>query len=204
MNPKLVDSDVVIEIAGQRLRVGPAPDDAPAATPQRTESLARELVRGMLGTDAAPVIELVRGPGSPSRRELAAPGCAPTVIGRGDEATWVILDEDLSREHAEIRRDWSGVTIRDLESKNGTRVDGVAIDVETALHDGARLELGNVELVFRDPAERHLRGETPANPRRPATLSSPAVTGPTGRAIPIVAGGLAVLAICALIWILAA
>ncbi len=200
---KLVDSDVVIEIAGQRLRVGPAPDGAPAATPQRTESLARELVRGMLGTDAAPVIELVRGTGSPSRRELAAPGGAPTVIGRGDEATWVILDEDLSREHAEIRRDWNGVTIRDLESKNGTRIDGVAIDVETVLHDGARIELGNVTLVFRDPAERHLRGDavvvTPiAKPIAPA-VASPA----TSSMIVWVAGSIAVLAVVGLLWIVA-
>jgi hypothetical protein len=72
----------------------------------------------------------------------------------------VILDEDLSRAHAEIRRGWDGVRLRDLRSKNGTRVDGARVGAEgIELHDGARIALGNVVMRFRDPAERHLRGE---------------------------------------------
>src|SRR5690348_15872451 len=62
-----------------------------------------------------------------------------------------------------MRRGWDGVTIRDLGSKNGTLVDGAAIDrAGVELRDGAQIEIGNVVLRFRDPAERHLRGEPPA------------------------------------------
>ncbi len=190
---------VTFELDAYRVRVTHAPADVAASTPQRTESLARELLRGLLGTGAAPVFELERGPGAGVRRELPPPE-ATLVVGRGDEAGWVILDEDLSREHAEIRRGWDGVTIRDLGSKNGTLVDGRPIDAVTPLHDGARIELGNVLLVFRDPAERHLRGEPP---RGSAPRPKPAPPAAPSSVVPfVVAAAVAVLAAIALVWVL--
>jgi hypothetical protein len=159
----------VFELGSYRVRVAPAPTGSIGSTPARTQSLARELVRGLLGSDAAPALE-VEATGS--RRTLPPPE-ARIVVGRGDDADWVILDEELSRTHAEVRRAWDGTTIRDLGSKNGTRVDGEAIgDREVDLHDGARIELGDVVLHFRDPAERHLSGEPSIAPTAPA----PAVT----------------------------
>jgi hypothetical protein len=193
---------VTFELGAYRVRVVPAPAGVPATPPQRTESLARELVRGLLGAGAAPVFEVERGPDARStgtRRELPPPE-ATLVIGRGDEAGWVILDEDLSREHAEIRRGWDGVTIRDLDSKNGTFVDGAQIREVTPLHDGARVGLGNVELVFRDPAERHLRGELPPVKRVP-TVAPPR---PPASPLPfVIAAAVAGLAAIGLVWLLA-
>jgi FHA domain len=148
---------VTLELGNYRVRIAPAPSDAVAATPQRTASLARELVRGLLGSDGAPTLDVERGPLVGARRALAAPP-STLVIGRGDEAGWVIVDDDLSRTHAEIRRGWDGVRVVDLGSKNGTKVDGVRV-TDAELHDGALLELGNFALRFRDPAERHLRGD---------------------------------------------
>lgn len=155
-----IGDGVVFELGSYRVRVEPAPEGAEASPPQRTESLARELVRSLLGAGAAPTLHIERGPGSGASRALPPPE-AVVVIGRGDEAGWVILDEDLSRSHVEVRRGWDGVVIRDLGSKNGTRVDGADVPDggdAVELHDGALLELGNVALRFRDPAERHLRG----------------------------------------------
>jgi len=163
---------VEVTIGGVRMRVEPTG----SVSPQRTESLARELIRGLMGTNAAPTIEVVRGPGAGSKRDLPPPE-ATWIIGRGDEATWVLLDEDLSREHVELVRGWDGVTIRDLGSKNGTRVDGVKIAEPTMLRDGAKIELGNCELVFRDPAERHLHGELMAS--APAAVQPDLPTAPT-------------------------
>ena len=160
------------EIGSYRVRVAPAPAGAVAAGPLRTESLARELVRGLLGTAAAPVLEIERGPRAGARRPLAPPESV-LVIGRGDDAGWILDDEDLSRAHAEIRRGWDGAWLRDLASKNGTKLDGRPVG-ETAveLHDGALVELGKVAIRFRDPAERHLRGEpivpAAASPAPPA------------------------------------
>jgi len=200
-----IGEGIDVDLGDYHVRIGPAPDGASPAPPARTASLARELVRGLLGAGAAPALELVRGPGAPSRRDLAAPGSPPTIIGRGDEATWVILDEDLSREHAEIVRGWDGVAIRDLDSKNGTRVDGVAIEATTPLSDGARIELGHVELVFRDPAQRHLEGEPAPARKRPAVPSpGPAIAARPSSPLPaLIAAAIAGVAIAGLIWVLA-
>ena len=124
------------------------------------------------------------------------------VIGRGDDAGWVILDGDLSKTHAEIRRGWDGVRVIDLESKNGTKLDGVAVG-DAELRDGALIELGNVRLRFRDPAERHLRGEAPDAPR-PTPIPSPP-TAVRGNPIAFyVAIAIMVLAIAGLIWVVTA
>jgi hypothetical protein len=168
-----------LAIGRYRVRVAPAPAGAVAASPQRTESLARELVRGLLGANAAPTLEIVRGPHVGAKRALAAPE-SRLVIGRGDEAGWIIDDEDLSRAHAELRRGWDGTWVKDLGSKNGTRVDGAAAgqDAEVALRDGAAIELGRVAMRFRDPAERHLRpspspGPSPAPNPKPSPSPNP-------------------------------
>lgn len=196
-----VGDGVTFEIGGYQVRVAPAPAGAVATPPQRTESLARELVRGLMGAGAAPTIEVERGPGRGAKRPLPPPE-ATVVIGRGDEATWVILDEDLSRRHAELCRGWDGVTIRDLGSKNGTRVDGVVIAGTTPLRDGARLELGNVVLRFRDPAERF--HEPPSAP--PPRAAAPPPVAPARPPAPwpfVVATAIAGLAVAGLVWILA-
>jgi hypothetical protein len=203
-----VAGGVVFELGAYRVRVEPAPPGTAASPPQRTESLARELVRGLLGAGAAPTLEIERGPGSGAVRALPPPE-AVLVIGRGDEAGWVILDEDLSRAHAEVRRGWDGVSIRDLGSKNGTRVDGARAGADgVLLRDGARIELGKVALVFRDPAERHLRGASEpagvarAAPAAPGPAPVPERSGPEPW-IRVVALAIAAAALAGLIWILA-
>jgi hypothetical protein len=174
-----VGHGTVIELGRVRVRVSAAPSGVPATPPQRTESLARELVRSLLGEGAAPLLEIERGTGTGTRRVLPPPE-ARLVIGRG-------------------------VTVVDLGSKNGTRVDGVRIGSEPVeLHDGATLALGDIVLRFRDPAERHLRGGPPVKPvpAKPAPASSavPARPGPW----PFIGfAAIAVLAVSALIWILA-
>jgi len=161
-----VGDGVAFSIGGYRVRVAPAPPGVAPTPPQRTESLARELMRSLMGTSGAPTLEIEVGPLAGAKRPLAPPE-STLVIGRGDEAGWIIADDDLSRAHAEIRRGWDGVRIVDLDSKNGTKVDGVTIEGEMMISDGAEIRLGKVVLRFRDPAEKHLRAE-PAKPAAPA------------------------------------
>ena len=200
-----VAGGVTFQLGEYRVRVAPAPRDAMAASPQRTESLARELVRGLLGAGAAPVIEIERGPVVGIKRVLPPPE-TKLVIGRGEEAGWIVIDEDLSRAHAELHRGWDGVTIRDLESKNGTKVDGLRITTPTLLHDGVLIELGNVALRFRDPAERHLRGEATAaaTPRAVHRIQAPPPAAAAASSWPfVIATAIAGVAIAGLVWVLA-
>ena len=184
-------------IGTYRVRIAPAPVGAQPTPPQRTESLARELVRDLLGASGAPTLTVERGPSAGAKRALPPPEAA-FVIGRGDDASWIFDDPDLSKRHVEIRRTWDGVRVVDLESKNGTRLDGVALS-QAPLRDGMVLELGGLALRYRDPAERHIGQPEPATAlaARTRTASTPA-----GRTR-VVFGIAVVIALAALAGILA-
>jgi hypothetical protein len=51
-------------------------------------------------------------------------GEQPVVIGRSPDVEFVINDSNVSRRHAELWRTNEGVAIRDLQSTNGTFVNG--------------------------------------------------------------------------------
>ena len=46
------------------------------------------------------------------------------VLGRASECEIQVLDTELSRQHAEVRRDGDGFVAVDLDSRNGTFVNG--------------------------------------------------------------------------------
>jgi hypothetical protein len=201
-----IGDGVVLSFGALRVEIAPSPTGSIVSPPQRTESLALELVRNVLGSNAAPTLEVQSGPLIGARRSLPPP-VATLVIGRGDEATWVILDEDLSRTHAEIRRGWDGVTIQDLDSKNGTKVDGLRVTGATPLHDGALVHLGKVVLRFLDPAEAHLRGGAGTLAAGPIAKRAVAAPPPATRvrsAWPLVLAATIVgVAVAGLAWVLA-
>jgi pSer/pThr/pTyr-binding forkhead associated (FHA) protein len=64
----------------------------------------------------------------------------PFVIGRGPDADLSIENETVSREHARIVRDKNGaLCIEDLQSTNGTFVDGERVNrVSLRAHQGVR------------------------------------------------------------------
>ena len=68
-------------------------------------------------------------------------------IGRQDSCNVVLDDPTVSRNHAEVHRDADGFEIRDLGSRNGTRVNGLGI-ARTRLADGDELLIGAVPLRF--------------------------------------------------------
>jgi pSer/pThr/pTyr-binding forkhead associated (FHA) protein len=166
-----VESMLVV-IGNYRLQISEAGTSSIPTSPQRTESLVRELIRNIMG-GAAPRLVVEVGPAIGSSRTLAPPDSRLTV-GRGDEADWVILDEELSRVHAVLVRTWDGVRVLDLGSKNGTTVDGVAVpatggetEVESPpgleLRHGARITFGDVIVRYDDEAETYLSGLEPSD-----------------------------------------
>jgi two-component system, NtrC family, response regulator GlrR len=67
------------------------------------------------------------------------------VIGTHRAADWVLEDKAISRFHLELLLDRRGVAVRDLESRNGTRVDGVSVGV-AYLNESALLSLGRTQV----------------------------------------------------------
>jgi DNA-binding winged helix-turn-helix (wHTH) protein len=71
------------------------------------------------------------------------------VAGRDEECAVVIDASTVSRRHAKFVVRADTVTIEDLESTNGTRVNGVPITVPTAIAHGNKVELGSEVLVVK-------------------------------------------------------
>lgn len=71
-----------------------------------------------------------------------------TVLGRSPECHVTIDDPLVSREHAKILVSGERAVLRDLGSRNGSKLNGRPVSGEIELHDGDRLRIGNQELVF--------------------------------------------------------
>jgi hypothetical protein len=90
--------------------------------------------------------EVKEGP-IPSWARLLGPDTFPigpnrALVGRGDDADLRIPFDDISRHHAVIWREQGRAWIADLESANGTTLDGTAVGVEPVpLEHGAMLTL---------------------------------------------------------------
>jgi DNA-binding winged helix-turn-helix (wHTH) protein len=71
------------------------------------------------------------------------------VAGRGEECSVVIDASTVSRRHARIVVRAGSITIEDLESTNGTRVNGMPITVPTIIANGNKVELGSEVLLVK-------------------------------------------------------
>jgi hypothetical protein len=69
------------------------------------------------------------------------------VIGRSREADIVLQDPNVSRRHAELRRDDGGWQIVDLGSTNGIKVNGRRVDNQP-LRPGDQVTIGVTDLTF--------------------------------------------------------
>jgi len=74
------------------------------------------------------------------------------VIGRGTACSVSILHESVSRRHALIERRGGEYLVIDCDSRNGTRVNGVAV-ARRILHEGDLLTVGEVGFVFHEMDE---------------------------------------------------
>ena len=79
-----------------------------------------------------------------------------TIAGRAPDSGVVLLDGEVSRHHAKFRVEGARVLAEDLDSTNGTRVNGEPLMGPVELRAGDRLAIGGhvLKLVFLDPLER--------------------------------------------------
>ncbi|MFA4965298.1 MAG: DUF3662 and FHA domain-containing protein [Thermoleophilia bacterium] len=70
-----------------------------------------------------------------------------TVVGRSRRCDIVLADPNVSRQHAEVRRQGDDYVVHDLGSTNGTRVNRRGVK-QAVLRPGDRLEFGTTELRF--------------------------------------------------------
>lgn len=70
-----------------------------------------------------------------------------TVIGRGSDADITIADAGTSRRHVEILWDGKRAMVRDMNSTNGTKLNGVKV-TEAALTPDSVVTIGRTDIVF--------------------------------------------------------
>ncbi len=93
-----------------------------------------------------------------------------TTVGRVDDNTLPIADQSVSSHHCEVLLRGSDVVIKDLNSTNGTFINGEKI-TESVLKPGQILRLGQIEL--------RLESDAPSSAASPgSTTSSTPKRGP--------------------------
>ena len=154
---------------------------------ERTATIARRLVGDLFAASsdmATPSLTIVGGvPARPPLRLEATDH--RYVAGRGETCDLQLVSEEISREHLEILRLWDGVVVNDLGSKNGVRVNDVAVVGRRRLRDGDLIQVGPATLRLSDPADRYLRdfeARAPQAPQVPPTEdeAAPASAAATG------------------------
>jgi putative peptide zinc metalloprotease protein len=96
-----------------------------------------------------------------------------TKIGRMDNNNIVLIDEQVSRHHAAIDRDSAGrYLVKDLQSTNGTYLNGVRLRVPSIVEAGDELRIGNTLIRFdkAPQSSEELSGDLHLSPE--ATLVS--------------------------------
>jgi two-component system response regulator AtoC len=92
--------------------------------------------------------------GSSSMYRLPNPGIV--TIGRIPEVDLRVDHSSVSRRHARIQVDRGEIRISDLDSRNGTRVNGMRIEGARVLMTGDVVAIGEVLLVVHAELEREL------------------------------------------------
>jgi catechol 2,3-dioxygenase-like lactoylglutathione lyase family enzyme len=98
--------------------------------------------------------EVREGPGGGPVGALVLPdgrrieiGEGPVSIGRSPNSDIAVPDPNVSRHHAEVRRDHTGFVVVDLGSTNGTKVNGAGVK-ERRLDDGDEIMVGTTRVRF--------------------------------------------------------
>lgn len=127
----------------------PAPPTAPATV---VESLPQATTiyrptEPLLADPADPVVD------PPETVTLTVAGVThavrdgKAVLGRSRECDVVLADANVSRRHCEVVRDGESWFVVDLDSTNGTELNGKAVK-RAQLADGDRLSIGSSDVVF--------------------------------------------------------
>ena len=76
------------------------------------------------------------------------------IVGRDEGADIRLHSQSVSRRHARIAVSGGRAVIEDLDSKNGTTVEGRRVVAATPLHDRDRIQIGTFMFTFRAVSAR--------------------------------------------------
>lgn len=139
------------DLFGQRARRLPAqtagfPDAAPAAVAAPTTEQAAHRAPPHAGAKTAKRLVITSGPREGVEIDLPA---EQLTIGRSSESGLVIRDDYTSTHHARLML-WDDVwVIQDLDSTNGTLLDGARVTVPVPVPLGKPIKIGTTSFELR-------------------------------------------------------
>ena len=102
-----------------------------------------------------------------------------TTIGRVEDNTFPIAEASVSSHHCEILLRGEEVVVKDLNSTNGTFINGEKV-TETVLKPGQILRLGQIEMRLETDS-----APSPAGAAAPASAPAPAAPSGSGSKKPL-------------------
>lgn len=169
------------------------PPAAPAVSPEQLKHTLHGMEAAAPARPSGPVFAnfLVKSGGLLGRR---LPVKTPVVnLGRADYNDIVLPDASVSTSHAKLQRREGVWVLVDLDSTNGTFVEGERVRGEAPLGPGAMVRLGDVQLLFEPTDEKQsvLKGggtqmlRTPHSSALPGPPPSAAPSPPPAPAPPV-------------------
>ncbi|GAA4676008.1 FHA domain-containing protein FhaB/FipA [Frondihabitans cladoniiphilus] len=145
------------DLFGQRAKRLPADQQqsaaappAPAAAPPAPQTPREQTPRTPVppSNPDAPATRLVITNGAKSGLEMPL-GDGPLTIGRSNESNLIIRDDYTSTHHARLML-WNGKwVVQDLDSTNGTFVDGSRVTVPTPVPVGTTVTIGTTSFELK-------------------------------------------------------
>src|SRR3989442_232356 len=193
----------------------PAAPAAPAGPPPGASERLRDTMHGFepapRPSQAGPLADFLLKGGTPQGPRLPV-GTPVANVGRADYNDLVIADGSVSTSHAKLQRREGVWVLVDLDSTNGTFVDGERVHGESPLAPGAAVRFGDVQLVFEPtddalgvakgggtqvlrtphsvpPAGKPAPSKSPPSKPPPAAKAAPALPAAPARAAPARPGG---------------
>jgi pSer/pThr/pTyr-binding forkhead associated (FHA) protein len=151
----LRDGDV-IELTKARITCTIDSEKIVSAEPgEGTQAIAARAVQGILGRlgdaqDEGPFLRVLNGPDEGVRFPFVGT-FSEWTLGRSKGCEFILNDPNVSRRHAQVKRDWNGFTVYDLGSKNGVQVNDRTVRKARRLQDQDEITVGPVKLVYVDP-----------------------------------------------------
>lgn len=137
----------------QAASVPPSGSPVPPAPPPGATARLRDTVHGLeAAVRPGPLASFLVRSGTLAGQRLVVK--TPVVnVGRADYNDMVVPDPSVSTSHAKLQRREGVWVLVDLDSTNGTFVDGERVKGEAPLAPGAMVRLGDVQLVFEPSDE---------------------------------------------------
>ena len=124
-------------------------DEKPRARAASAHEISTRAAGSVLGAPAGTLALILSGNHKGTSKVVGG----RLTVGKAADNDLVLTDDTVSRHHCEIVRAPDGLHVRDLESTNGTKVDGTRIR-EAMVTPGSVLKVGEVEIQFRPSVQK--------------------------------------------------